>query len=79
MSESATAIVVGLALGAVVGFAGYRRGWQTGLGAATLVVVAGLAVVLSDVATIQSVTLALLACAAVSASATHLGGRKRVT
>jgi hypothetical protein len=79
MSESATAIVVGLALGAVVGFAGYRWGWQAALGAATLVVVAGLALVLTDVATTQSVTLGLLACAAVSASATHIGGRKRVT
>jgi hypothetical protein len=79
MSESATAIVVGLALGAVVGFAGYRWGWQTGLGAATLVVLAGLALVLTDVAAIQSVTLGLLACAAVSAPAAHLARRQRAT
>ncbi|MCW2833128.1 MAG: hypothetical protein JWN68_1081 [Nocardioides sp.] len=79
MSEAFAAIVVGLALGAVVGFAGYRWGWQTGLGAAILVVLAGLAMVLTDTAALQSVTLGLLACAAVSASATHVGGRKRVT
>lgn len=79
MSESATAIMVGLALGAVVGLVGHRWGWQAGVGAAVLVVIAGLVVVLTDVAPLQPVTFGLLACAAVSGSVTHVGGRKRVT
>ncbi len=78
MTETVTAIVVGLVLGAMVGLVGYRWGWQAGVGAAALVAFASLGIVLTDVAAIQAVTFGLLACAAVGTSISHIGGRKQV-
>jgi hypothetical protein len=77
-TESVTIIFVGLALGAVVALVAHRWGWQAGLGAATLVVIAGLVVVLTDVADIQAVSYGLLACAAISAAASQISGRRHV-